>query len=201
MGRYNVESASSSCVRGSNNGLYDRDVPEILAVERTHPVVFEHVAAGFPERTGDEFRVGLLGHRVHALVLIVDEEPAERLERGRLAQAGEHRHRHVLADHRGILPEVVEHQRPQSEETLAGGVAVELDEQPRLDWIRASGTARPDSGVANPRVPPEQVNRVVRAVLVVLAQLLEVPRVHEQPDLLQRGRVEQIGGRLGEKAG
>ena len=194
-----METASSSCVRGSNNGTYDRDVAEVLAVERTQPVVFEHVAAGFRERTGDEFRVGLLGHRVHALVLIVDEEPAERLERSRLAQAREHRHRHMLADHRGILPEVVEDQRPQSEETLAGGVAVELDEQPRLDWIRASGTARPDSGIANPRAPPEQVSRVVRAVLVVLTQLLKVPRVHEQPDLLQHCGVEQLGGRLGEK--
>ena len=176
-------------------------VPQVFGVERHQPVVFEHVAAVLPERAGREFRVRLLGHGVHALVLVVDEQPAERLQGSGLSQAVEQGHRQVLADHRGILPEVVEHERPQPDETLTGRVPIEVDAQPRLDGIRASGPAGTDRGIANPGVPPEQVDGVVRVVHVALAQLREVPRVHEQPDLVQRGRVEEIGGRLREETG
>ena len=169
---------------------------EVFAAERRHPVILEEVAVVFAERAVDELGLNLLDQRVDTLVLVVDEETAERFARRRHADAVEERHRDLLAHHRRILQQVVEHERREPGEALIAGVAVEVDAQPELDAVARAGAARPDADVAHPLAAPDHVGGVVGVLGEVRAQQLQILRVDQQADLVQRRRVEDLVGRL-----
>ena len=129
---------------------------------------------------GEELRVEFLGDRVQAFVAAVDEDPHEHLARRRHADALVQRHRDALAHQRGILPEVVEHERLVARERPARGVPVEVHAQAELGGVATPESARPDPDVAHLDAAILEVGRVVRVLRGAGAQLREVPAVDRQ---------------------
>src|SRR5262249_16910107 len=103
----------------------------------------------------------------------------------------ENQHRQSIRDHRRVLPRAVERERVETKEGLAGDVAVEVETETRLVPVSRGHTPYSNCGVAHPYSPPLHVSRVVGIVLEMRVQVLPVPRVHVNPEVLQRTSIQQ----------
>jgi len=108
-------------------------VPEVLAVVRPQPSIFEEGAVSIAERALGEPTVHLFDHRVKSGILAVDKQRGERLTRSRNAKAPEERHGHAFPNHRLVEKHIVENECLQSQELTASAVMSEVDFQTRLD--------------------------------------------------------------------
>jgi hypothetical protein len=181
---------------GFEERLVGADRAEVLAVPDKEVVVLEERAVGLAGHARHVIGVDLLGDRVEPLVLVVDEQPAVRLAGRRETHLRERPERERVANERGVLPAIAEDDGGEPEELLSRGVPVERHEKSRLGRTPAARAARADRGVANLDTAPLQVGGVVRVEQIGLSQLPPVPRVDGQPDLLERGDVEEVRRRL-----
>jgi hypothetical protein len=110
----------------------------MLAFPVKLPVGIEQVARAPAEHAVQEAGVEVLDDHVEPLKDIVDEQPAERLARREQAHPIEQGHRRLLADERGVLPDVVEDERLQAEECLTCRIPFEVHEQAKLYWVAAA---------------------------------------------------------------
>jgi hypothetical protein len=109
--------------------------------------------------------------------------------------AGIQGHRDLFANERWILPEIVQHDGAQTLKRLAADVAVEVDLQTELGRIPAAAAARPDADVLLLDAVPRHVGGIVGVEVVVLAQLDQVARTHEYPQLVDDAAVEHLDRR------
>ena len=85
---------------------------------------------------------------------------------------------------RRILGQVVEHQRLQPEEFLAGRVPIEIDLQARLVGVARAAAARADADVADGLAVPDQIGRVIGVGEEVFLELRPVRGVQFEVDPL-----------------
>ena len=101
----------------------------------------------------------------------------------------------MLVHHRSVLPEVLEDERLQSQERLAGSVPIKIHAQCRLRRAAARHASRSDADIAHAQATPLEVGGVVGVIEVVLVKRAELSGVHRKTDLLERLRVEEVRGR------
>ena len=149
-------------------------ITEVVAVEGLLHLVREEISGILTKRPREKVGVDRFDDRIDAMVDVVDEQPAEGHTRSRLPGPSKNAIVVTLGHERRLLPEIVEHQRLQSDEALTRGVAVEIDSQRRLRRVAADAAARTDGRVPHTEVPPLEVHHVVDVLAELRAKLVEV---------------------------
>src|SRR4030095_5211659 len=113
------------------------------------------------------------------------------LPRGGDAHLPKREHRQSVVEHRRVMPGVVEDEGFQSEQVLTIDVTIEIDAEAWLVIVAGGVAANADAGVAKLHALPFEIDRVVRAFLVVRVEVLPVSRIDVKPDIVQRAAVEE----------
>src|SRR5262245_22749130 len=100
-----------------------------------------------------------------------------RLARSWQTHAVKHEHSEPLPEHGRVLPQVVEHERFETEELLICDVVVEINSEAWLGIASTRPAAHANPGVADLDTPPFDVGRVIHVFAVGAEQLFPIPGI------------------------
>jgi len=102
----------------------------------------------------------------------------------------------TLAHHGRVLIQIAEHQRFQTEKTLAGLKFAEVKSDAGLDGLAALAAAGTDTGTRKNGIHPLEFTRVISVLHEPVMDGLPVVRRHPEIDSMKDGSVEEIGNCL-----